>query len=381
MSRDLVLTALSLGIWGLGEGFFIYFNSLWLEKLGAEPAAIGGILGAAGLAMALAHVPAGYLSDRIGSRPLMWAAWILGFVATGIMAFFENLPGFVVGLLLYNFTAFVSSPMSNYVSSKRGKMSVGRALTLTSGFYSLGMTAGPQIGGLISSQWGLSAVYKLAFAVFSISTLVILQIRPNNMEKEPHLHGTSSSLGKNRLFLALLPVLALITFASFMPQTLSSNYLQNQRSLDLTAIGTLGSLASLSNAFFMLALGSIKPALGLMLGQALAGGFSLLLYFGTDLIWYQTGYLLLGGTRLGRSMALAFARRFIRAEQTGFGFGIIEMLNGGALFLASTVAGLLYASQPNSIYSIGALLILLSFLISLAVLAWLSRRQPSQVVS
>ena len=71
MNRDLIFTTISLGIWGLGEGLFIYFIPLNLQRLGAEPAAIGGILGAAGLAMALAHVPAGYLSDRIGARPLM----------------------------------------------------------------------------------------------------------------------------------------------------------------------------------------------------------------------------------------------------------------------------------------------------------------------
>ncbi len=378
MNRDLILTAISLGIWGLGEGLFIYFQPLNLQRLGAEPAAIGGILGAAGLAMALAHIPAGYISDRIGARPLMWAAWVLGFLATGIMAFSEDLAGFVIGLLLYNFTAFVSSPMSSYVSSHRGKMSVGRALTLTSGFYSVGMIAGPQIGGLIGNQLGLSMVYKIAFAIFSVSVLVILFIRPNSLEKEQHEHEPNASIKRNRLFLMLLPLLGLITFVNFMPQTFSPNYLQNQQNLDLAAIGGLGSLGSLSNAVFMLALGNLRPAFGLLLGQALVGCFTLLLLFGNDLIWFQLGYLLLGSTRLGRSMALAFARRFIRADETGLAFGLIETLNGGALFLASALAGLLYARQPNSIYSIGLILVGVSIAVSAVMLPWLSRRHAPQ---
>ena len=259
------------------------------------------------------------------------------------MAFSEDLAGFVIGLLLYNFTAFVSSPMSSYVSSHRGKMSVGRALTLTSGFYSVGMIAGPQIGGLIGNQLGLSMVYKIAFAIFSVSVLVILFIRPNSLEKEQHEHEPNASIKRNRLFLMLLPLLGLITFVNFMPQTFSPNYLQNQQNLDLAAIGGLGSLGSLSNAVFMLALGNLRPAFGLLLGQALVGCFTLLLLFGNDLAWFQLGYLLLGSTRLGRSMALAFARRFIRADETGLAFGLIETLNGAALFLASALAGLLYA--------------------------------------
>ena len=47
---------------------------------------IGAILGAVGIAMTVAHLPAGYISDRIGQRPVMWTSWILGIAATGIMA-------------------------------------------------------------------------------------------------------------------------------------------------------------------------------------------------------------------------------------------------------------------------------------------------------
>jgi|BarGraNGADG00212_2_1021979.scaffolds.fasta_scaffold485555_1 MFS family permease len=39
---------------------------------------IGAILGAVGIAMTVAHLPAGYMSDRIGQRPIMWTFWVLG---------------------------------------------------------------------------------------------------------------------------------------------------------------------------------------------------------------------------------------------------------------------------------------------------------------
>lgn len=380
MNRNLILTAASLGIWGFGEGLFIYIQPNRLSDLGATPVMTGGILGIAGLAMALAHLPAGYISDRIGSRPLMWAAWVLGWIATGIMAFSDTLGAFVAGMLLYNFTAFVSSPMSSYVSSQRGKMSVGRALTFTSGFYSVGMTAGPLIGGAIGDAFGFGMVYKAAFAIVSLSTLVIFLIGKNSVETHSVEHEGNASILRNRLFLTVVPILAMITFVNFMPQQLSSMYLQKQMNFDLTTIGLLGSLSSLSNAVFMLGLGNLKPVAALLLGQVLIGTFSALMYFGSGLPWFAGGYLLLGSSRLGRSMALAYARRFIRADETGLAFGLIETLNGGALFLGSIMAGFFYDNQPNSIYSFGFIFIAISLTFSAVMLPRLLRRHAQEAL-
>ena len=86
MSRDLILVALSLFTWGIGEGMFIYFQPVYMQELGANPDRIGMIFGIFGLAMALMHIPAGYLADHLGRRPLLWLSWSLGLTATIIMA-------------------------------------------------------------------------------------------------------------------------------------------------------------------------------------------------------------------------------------------------------------------------------------------------------
>src|SRR5512135_2460061 len=86
LNRNLVLLGVSLMIWGVGEGMFIFFQSLYLQKLGADPVQIGAILGAAGIAMTIGHIPAGHLADRVGRKPLLLIAWILGIFATLTMA-------------------------------------------------------------------------------------------------------------------------------------------------------------------------------------------------------------------------------------------------------------------------------------------------------
>ena len=129
MSRDLILLGISLMTWGVGEGMFFIFQPLYLQQLGANPVIIGLIFGAAGIMMTVAHIPAGHLADRIGRKPLLLASWILAILATWAMALAPSLPLFVIGMLIYNLTAFVSSPLSSYITAARGNLSVELGLT------------------------------------------------------------------------------------------------------------------------------------------------------------------------------------------------------------------------------------------------------------
>src|SRR4030042_4175095 len=87
-----------LFLWGIGESMFLLFQPVYLQELGAGPIEIGVILGAFGAAMTLTHIPAGHLSDRLGRRPMLIAAWLVGLLATLVMAVAYNLTFFVVGL-------------------------------------------------------------------------------------------------------------------------------------------------------------------------------------------------------------------------------------------------------------------------------------------
>src|SRR5689334_5127789 len=110
----------ALLLWGTGESMFFIFQPIYLSQLGANPVQIGTILGAAGVAMLSAHIPAGYLADRIGRRPLLFASWLLGLLSAWMMALAQELPLFIAGLLVYSFTTFVTAPMNSYITAARG---------------------------------------------------------------------------------------------------------------------------------------------------------------------------------------------------------------------------------------------------------------------
>lgn len=345
MDRNLLLVTISMFTWGLGEGMFIYFQPLYLQQLGANVGTISAILGALGIAMSVAHIPAGYLADRLGQRPVMWASWLLGTASACIMALATSLPMFVAGMLMYGITAFVMAPLNSYISGARGRWGVGRALTTVSALYSLGAVSGPLLGGAIAGRLGLSRVYLFSTLTFMVSTLIILFIRPQPVHPQ-RAAAERVNLLRNGRFTGLLGLVLLIMFATYLPQPLAPLFLQNQRHLSLAAIGQLGSLGSLGNAVLMLVLGRLNTTLGLLLGQVSLGFFSLLLWQGTGLAWYSLGYFFIGGYRLCRQMVVALARPLVHSAEVGLAYGLLETVNGAAVILAPVAAGILYEHNP-----------------------------------
>lgn len=353
--RDLLLMSLALFTWGVGEGMFLIFQPLYLQELGADPVKIGVILGTLGVAMMVAQVPAGLLADKVGSRPVMWSSWLLGCAAAWIMAFAGSLPLFVLGMLIYGLTSYVTGPMNQYISSVRGSWSVERSLATIGAIYNLGAVIGPGIGGFIAARAGIHSIYVFSSVIFMVSTALVLMVRRPPKEEISELHMQQPNLMRNPRFIGLLALIVMTMFVLYLPQPLTPNYLQNEQGLSLQTIGQLGAVGSLGNALIMLGLGHLSAPAGFLVGQALVGVFALLMWRGDSLLPFFLGFFVLGGYRLSRSMALAFARTFVRADEVGFAFGLVETGNAAAVILAPLMAGLLYQENPEWVYIASAI--------------------------
>lgn len=353
MSRDLILVALSLMIWGLGEGMFLLFQPLYLQQLGADPLLIGVIIGIVGVAMTISHLPAGYLADRLGRKPLMLSAWYLATIATALMALTKSISLFVVGYVLYGITTFVAGPMNSYITAARGKLPIGRALTLVSAIYNIGAIVGPLLGGWIGSHFGLQRNFWAAAVVFVLSSITISQIRSQPIEIRPVEEKDSlQSVLFNRRFLSFLALIFLTMFVLYLPQPLSVNFLQNERGLELTEIGRLISLRSVGVVILNLILGQINPTLGFLLAQAALLAFCALLWKGSTMIGYAFAFVLLGSFQTARSLAAAQGRTLVNAAHMGLAYGMIEMVSANSIILAPPLAGYIYSRQPETIYII-----------------------------
>ncbi|MFH1447119.1 MAG: MFS transporter [Chloroflexota bacterium] len=380
MPRDLYFVAASLLTWGIGGGMIFIFQPLYIQELGADPILIGTILGASGIAMTISHIPAGYLADRIGRRPMMWASWILGFIAAVVMALARGLPVFVVGILLYGLTSSVLSPLNSYVVAARGKWSVGRAVSLISASCNTGAIFGPLLGGLVAERFGLRWIYNLAAIFFFLSLILILFIRPQPIENNPE-QKNGKGLLRNKHFIILLGMIFVVMFAVYLPQPLASNYLKNQRQLSLETIGQLGAIGNLGNVVIMLLVGQLPGQLAFTIGQMFVGVFTLLLWQGSGVTWYAIGYFFIGGYRLCHSMTVAMVRPLVQEAEVGLAFGFTETANSLSLIAAPLLAALIYDREPVAIFPVSLAVICLATVLSLLVLRVQAQRKLKREIS
>lgn len=356
MTRDLRIVSFALLLWGLGEGFFIYFQPIYLNQLGADPIQIGGILGLASLAFTISHLPAGALADIVGRRLIVVAAWFGGTLAGLIMFLANSLPFFLVGIIMYSFTGFVLAPLQSYITTAKGSWTVTRALTTTSAFISIGSIIGPILGGLLGEWYGLKMVYGIAAGVFLLSSLLILFLRSQPIEQSDD-GPRYQNLFKNKSLAGFLLLAFIALFAMYLSWPLTPVFLQEERAVSVSTLGLLGSLYASGMVILNLVLGRLNPRLGLIIAQIVVGFSVLSLWKGTSNLLFSLGYFLAAGFRVTRSLVTAQVESLVKRAELGLAIGFSETVNGSVMLIASPVAGLLYDFRPELpfIVSIGLL--------------------------
>lgn len=362
MPKNLILLCIALATWGIGESAFFYFQPLYLEQLGASPVGIGAILGLVGIAMTITHIPAGYLADRIGRHKLMRLAWLIAAVSTWIMVTARTLTVFTAGIVIYGLTSFVMAPLNSYVTAARGNWSVGKAITVITASYNSGAIIGPLLGGYIGNHFGIRQIYFFSAIIFILSTIVMFNI--DDQPVEPREGITARGLFKNQRYLGYLVIVFLSMFAMFLPQPLTSNFLQNERGFSLDMIGTIGSIGSLGIVVLSLIFGRMSARSGYLFSQVSAAAFAFFLWQGTGLPWYALGYFLLGGYRAARALTMAQVQTLVCEANMGLAYGVTEAVIGVTVILAPVLAGYIYTHNPINVYTVSLGLMVLSIFIN-----------------
>lgn len=147
-------------------------------RLGADPAAIGNYLGFAFLAMAVAGLLAGWLSDRFQRRKTwLIAAVLLNIPATWLMSQVTSFGQLVIVTgIVYFLTAISFTMMGVLAGLSAGDAERGRV------FGTLGMT-GPigavvagSISGVIVNRWGFPTLFLGAALCWILVLLVVLLV-------------------------------------------------------------------------------------------------------------------------------------------------------------------------------------------------------------
>jgi MFS family permease len=364
MNRNLFLVAAALLLWGFGEGMFFNFVPIYLDKqFLLSKYDIGLILGAFGFSMAITHIPAGRLADRIGRKPLLIIAWVLGLVSTLVMGFALALPVYLIGLFGYGLTAFVSSPLSSYMTAARGKWPVSMVLSMTTATFGMGMVFGPVTGGWIGDHFGMRMSFLVAAGVFTISNMFMSFIENQPIDQHDPA-APPQALVNNAHFVILMVVLAFAIFSMYLSQPLTPNFLEGVRKLSLSETGFIFTAGALGNSLLAIAFSRVNPRRGFLFSQTLVILFAWFIWKGTSLPFFALGYFLLGGFRAGRPLAMAQARELVHDSQMGLTYGVMETISAVIFILTPPIAGYLFERDPVMVYPLSIGLIAVSVLVS-----------------
>ncbi len=234
--------------------FFSSFNMIipelpsYLTSMGGESYK-GRIIALFTLSAGLSRPFSGKLADKIGRIPVMIFGAAVCFVVGLSYPLLQFVGGFLFLRFAHGFSAgFTPTGTSAYVADTVPFDQRGEALGIQSLFGSLGMAAGPALGGWIASVWPIDVLfYSAAFtAIFSI--LILIRLKETLQVKEP-LRWKLFKLDKNEILekRVLLPsaILFLSVFSFGVVLTLVpdlSSHLGIQNKGLFFAIFTLSSL-------------------------------------------------------------------------------------------------------------------------------------------
>ncbi|SFH12350.1 Predicted arabinose efflux permease, MFS family [Algoriphagus hitonicola] len=157
----------------------------YLTSLGGEDYK-GLIISLFTLSAGLSRPFSGKLADRIGRIPVMIFGAGVCFVISLLYPILSFVGGFLFLRFAHGFSAgFTPTGTSAYVADIVPFQKRGEAMGIQSLFGSLGMAAGPAIGGWIASIWPIEILFYASSLTAILSIIILFKLKETLEKKEP----------------------------------------------------------------------------------------------------------------------------------------------------------------------------------------------------
>ncbi|MCF1751575.1 MFS transporter [Mariniradius sediminis] len=175
--------------------FFASFNMI-IPELPAYLSSLGGeeykglIIALFTVSAGLSRPFSGKLADKIGRIPVMVFGALVSFFSSLLYPVLATVSGFLFLRFLHGFsTGFTPTGTSAYVADIVPFQRRGEAMGIQSLFGSLGMAAGPALGGYIGSIWGIQPLFYASAATSILSILILVRLKETVTDKKPFRPG------------------------------------------------------------------------------------------------------------------------------------------------------------------------------------------------
>jgi len=170
--------------------FFGSFNMIvpelpnYLSSLGGEDYK-GLIISLFTLTAGLSRPFSGKLADKVGRKPVIIFGAVVCFLVSLLYPIITSVAGFLLLRFFHGFsTGFTPTGTSAYVADIVPISKRGEALGIQSLFGSLGMAAGPALGGFIAERWGLNPMFYCSAFTAILSMLILTSLKETLKDKE-----------------------------------------------------------------------------------------------------------------------------------------------------------------------------------------------------
>lgn len=149
-----------------------------------SPILIGMAIGAYGLTQAILQIPMGWVSDRIGRRPVIVGGLLVFALGSVVAAMADTLTGVIIGRALQGGGAIASAilALASDCSRDEQRPKVMAAIGLCIGLsFALALVLGPWLGGIL----GMSGLFWFTAVCALLAIVLVLTVTPTPVNKTP----------------------------------------------------------------------------------------------------------------------------------------------------------------------------------------------------
>ena len=358
-------------------GLFMVLPVLGLyaaDMPGATPETLGIALGAYGLTQAMLQLPLGWLSDRIGRRPVVIGGLLLFIGGSFIAASAESIYGIIAGRFIQGGGAIAAALAALAADYTRDSQRT-KAMAVIGASVGISFVLAIVLGPAVASRLGLGAVFLFTACLGLIGLIIVLVALPAVPENSP-----SAVQGEWEVAHVLgggLPVLYLSVFllhglmmAAFLiaPKALTDGLGIPPAQHSILYLVTV--MLSIVPALFIMKKGrdAADPRLPIMVAIVPFSLGVVLVIHGASLWLVVAGFILLfTGINALEALLPATVSRLAPGKRRGTAMGCFATSQFLGIFVGGTAGGVVLGAGGAS----GVLLLVVCCLCLWAVLLWM----------
>jgi len=160
----------------LGRGAFTTFLPIFAAmSIGLGSSQIGVLLAANLLLMSLAQIYSGRLADRFNRKAMVIAGSLVDFSYLVLIPFTHNFGQLLAVCILGSLGGAIATPAASALNVEEGrKFGMGAAIAVFAVAFSIGMTIGPLLAGMIADLTDINTVFYVAAAMSLAGTSLFI---------------------------------------------------------------------------------------------------------------------------------------------------------------------------------------------------------------